>query len=322
MRAQHEAAIHIPTTLPMRVWYVTAFACAVWGTNFITMKWATELVSPMQVVLLRVLFGFLPVAVVAILKGVLRWEHLKHTHHYVAMSLLATVIYYYGFASGTALLDSGIAGAISAAVPIFTMLCTALFLRSETISLMKIFATLLGFSSILLLVNPFESFLGNTAVEGALFTLLGALSVGSSFVYARRFLSPLKIPPLALTTYQLGIGLVWLFLLTDLQGLSAITADSTTLLTTSISLGLLGTGCTYLCYYYLIDTAGAVFASSITYIPPVIALFIGAFLVGEDITVVDFVATALIMLSVLLISFDAKISLYISSFFGASTPNK
>jgi drug/metabolite transporter (DMT)-like permease len=33
----------------------------IWGTNFITMKWALEPISAGQVTLLRVLFGFLPV---------------------------------------------------------------------------------------------------------------------------------------------------------------------------------------------------------------------------------------------------------------------
>ena len=38
----------------------------IWGTNFITMKWAAETISPGQITLLRVLFGFLPVLVYAL----------------------------------------------------------------------------------------------------------------------------------------------------------------------------------------------------------------------------------------------------------------
>jgi hypothetical protein len=36
----------------------------------------------------------------------------------------------------------------------------------------------------------------------------GSLSVGCSFVYARRLLVPKEIPPLALTTYQIGLALL------------------------------------------------------------------------------------------------------------------
>ncbi|KXV04062.1 hypothetical protein CR51_14745 [Caballeronia megalochromosomata] len=37
----------------------------IWGTNFIYMKWATALISPMQTVFLRVFLGFLPLALMA-----------------------------------------------------------------------------------------------------------------------------------------------------------------------------------------------------------------------------------------------------------------
>lgn len=37
----------------------------IWGSNFIYMKWATALISPSQVVFLRVVFGFLPLALIA-----------------------------------------------------------------------------------------------------------------------------------------------------------------------------------------------------------------------------------------------------------------
>ena len=33
----------------------------IWGSNFIFMKWAAEDISPSQIVLLRVVFGFLPI---------------------------------------------------------------------------------------------------------------------------------------------------------------------------------------------------------------------------------------------------------------------
>jgi drug/metabolite transporter (DMT)-like permease len=42
-----------------------------WGSNFIYMKWAAELITPAQITLLRVFFGFLPLAFVAWRKGVI-----------------------------------------------------------------------------------------------------------------------------------------------------------------------------------------------------------------------------------------------------------
>ncbi len=52
--------------------------------------------------------------------------------------------------------------------------------------------------------------------------VMGAMSVGFSFVYAKRFISPFQLSPLALTTYQLGAGLLVLVFVTDFSGMQSI----------------------------------------------------------------------------------------------------
>ena len=63
----------------MRLTYV-AFALLglFWGSNFIYMKWAAELITPAQITILRVFFGFLPLAVVAFRKGVIHRDQVRH----------------------------------------------------------------------------------------------------------------------------------------------------------------------------------------------------------------------------------------------------
>ena len=50
-----------------------------------------------------------------------------------------------------------------------------------------------------------------------------------------------------------------------------------------LGLGLCGTGLAYLVYYCIVANLGAVAASGVTYVPPVVALASGALLVGDDI---------------------------------------
>jgi drug/metabolite transporter (DMT)-like permease len=101
----------------------------IWGSNFIFMKWASETITAGQVTFLRVLFGFLPIVVYAAVRRVLERRHLRHVHHFFVMSVLATSVYYFAYAAGTALLPSGIAGALSGAIPLFSFVAAALFLR-------------------------------------------------------------------------------------------------------------------------------------------------------------------------------------------------
>jgi hypothetical protein len=65
----------------------------------------------------------------------------------------------------------------------------------------------------------------NFDIHGILYMIAGSLSVGCSFVYARKFISPLGLPAVALTTDQIGIGAVLLALVADLDGPGAVFED-------------------------------------------------------------------------------------------------
>lgn len=276
----------------------------IWGSNFIFMKWATALISPSQTVFLRVLFGFLPLALIAWRTKVITRKQLKYLPHFIAMSVLATSFYYYGFVAGTALLPTSIAGLLSGSIPIFTFLGAALFLPEERPTKQMAIGIILGFAGIVLSAQPWQGDAG-VSVIGVLWMLTGSLSIGASFVYARRFLSHLKLPPLALATWQIGIAVITLAVLIDFDGITNIATDSQAMWGTFFGLGILGTGAAFLIYYYIIETLGSVRAAGATYIAPVVAVIIGA-IIGEDITRLEIIALLLILGGVLLIQTGRK----------------
>ncbi len=275
----------------------------IWGSNFIYMKLAAELITPLQIVFFRVLFGFLPIAVYAFLSGTLSRTHLRHSGHFLVMALLATAIYYYGFAKGASLLLSGVAGALSGAIPLFSFLLAVLFIAEERATRLKIAGVLIGFLGVVTIGRPSGEDLLTTNLEGVFYMVAGSLSVGASFVYAKRYIIPLKIPAAALTTYQLGAGLLLLALITSYDGMFNIMTDTHAAAGLIIGLGLLGTGLAYILYYYIVKEMGAISASSVTYIPPVVALLIGALIIGEPIAMADYAATLLIFAGVFLLKY-------------------
>lgn len=279
----------------------------IWGSNFIYMKMAAQFIEPMQVVFFRVLFGFIPVFIYALYSKALNLEDLKHYKHFIVMSLLAAVIYFFGFVKGSYLLLSGIAGALSGAIPLFSFLVAAIFLKDEKISKFAFWGVILGFIGVLLISGIFSTNLQNTNFEGVLYLIIASFSVGTSFIYAKKFVVPLNIKPVALTTYQLGFALLILLLIVDFTNANNIMKDLHSLVGMVVGLGVLGTGVAYILYYYMIETLGALKASSITYIPPIVALLIGFFLIGEDIKIIDFMATAFIFFGVFLINKRKKI---------------
>ena len=274
----------------------------IWGTNFVFIKWSTDAVTPMQVVLLRVVAGFLTVAVYALVTRQLKLSHLRHSLHFIVMACLAAALYFYGFAEGTALLQSGLAGAVSASIPLFSLLAAVLFLPEEKLSTNRVLGLLVGLIGVTLIAKPLSGGLGDSYLMGVLWMVLGSFSLGVSFVYARKFVTPLELPPAALTTYQLGFATLILLAVTDMTGLGTLTDDPTSFAVLVFGLGFFGTGLAYVLYYYVIGKLGAVRASALTYVPPVVALFLGALFLGEAIVLLDYVATALIFAGVILVN--------------------
>ncbi|MEN0106661.1 MAG: DMT family transporter [Pseudomonas sp.] len=265
----------------------------IWGTNFIFTKWAANLISAEQIVLLRVLFGFVPLLIVALARRALSWAHLRHAHHFLAMALMATSLYYYAYAKGASLLLSSVAGMLSGAIPLFTFACAFVFLREEPLNRRTALGVLFGFAGVLLIARPWEA--AGLNIDGVLYMVAGSLCVGCSFVYAKRFLTGLAITPLALCTYQIGTALVLIALVTNFDGMARITEDTRAMLGLSLGLGLMGTGVAYILYYFIVQRLGAVKASAVTYIPPVIALLIGVFLAQEPVQAEDMIAVAAIL---------------------------
>lgn len=268
-----------------------------WGSNFIYMKWAAELITPAQITLLRVFFGFLPLAFAAFQQRVIRRDQLRHLPHFLVMAILATAFYYFAIAEGTARLPSGIAGVLGGSISLFTTIATVLFLRAEKLNPLMLGGVLIGFAGIVLIARPWEGTDRTVDMAGVVWMLSATTILGVSYVYVRRFLSPFNLPPLALATWQTGLALVVLLAVTDRTGMGDILQDWHAAAGVAVGLGVLGTGMAFLIYYYLLQELGAVAASGATYITPNVALLIGWF-VGEKVGLLEIAAIVLVLSSV------------------------
>lgn len=277
-----------------------AFVCLglIWGSNFLYMKLATQYISPIQVVFLRVALAVFPIILFGLVKRAFKKEHLKYWYHFLIMSLLAAVVYYYCFVVGSHLLYSGIAGALSGSSPLFSFVLAAIFLNEEKISFKKVVGLVLGFLGVIILAKPFDASITANTWQGILYMVIGSISLGASFIYAKKFVSPLKISGVALTSYQLLGATIILCLITPFNGITNIFNNVEAALGLVIGLSLLGTGLAFLIYYFIIDKLGAVKAASVTYIPPIVALIIGAFIGRKPIVFSDIMGALIILLGV------------------------
>lgn len=270
-----------------------------WGSNFIYMKWAGAFISPVQISLLRVLFGFAPLAALAWHQRAIRVGQIRYLHHFAVMAALAAAFPYFAMAQGTTLLPSGIAGVLGGSSTLFTSLASGLFLRGEKMNRPTQYGVALGMAGIVLIARPWAG-MGNSgaiSLPGIAWMMSGSALFGFSYIYARRFLSPTGLAPLAIVTWQMGVALLMLAALTDVHGIGRIFEDSRATTGIVIGLGLFGTGSAFILYYYLLQKLGAVAAAGAVYITPVVALLIG-WSSGEAIGLTEILAAVLILGSI------------------------
>jgi drug/metabolite transporter (DMT)-like permease len=282
---------------------VFAFLGTVWGSNFVFIKWSARAITPGQIMLLRVLAAFFPLFACALYQRALQSSHVRHARHFLVMALLTAAGYFF-FIEGTARLPSSIAGLLSGAIPLFTFVCTWMCSREERVTALKMAGMACGCLGILLIARPWAQQSGIDRA-GVAYIMSGSLCVGLSFVYTRRYITPLNIGAVALATYQMGLASVLFALATHVDGITRVFDDTRAWLALVLGSGVLGTGVAYIGYYYIVDRLGALTASSVNYLPPVVALVIGV-LAGEAVDPLGYVAAGLILLGVALLQWGGR----------------
>jgi drug/metabolite transporter (DMT)-like permease len=279
-------------------WLLLVVLGVIWGTNFLFMKVAVGVLPAVEVAWMRTLFGALPILTFALVSKAIRWADARWAHHFLVMAILANVGPYLFFILGTKHLPSGVAGVISGAIPCITAVIVAITLPTERITWAKAAGMLTGVVGVVL-VTPIGASVGHgsgpSSMTGALCVLGGAISYAFALVYAKRFIAPLGLSALRLAAYQMVLASLVLAPFAAPGHWAVLVAHPSVLFAMALGLGLLGTGIAFVIYYVLIARLGALRAASVYYIPPVVALVVGALFAGETLGLRQALGTCLVL---------------------------
>jgi len=271
MQTTEEKPTETQRPTPTLAWVLLFVLALVWGSSFILIKHSLVTFSPIQVATGRIAFAFLFFLPYLLLR--IREFPQRQAVALLSSGLIGYLIPAYFFATGGAHLSSSLAGALNSLSPLFTLLMGAFFfgrpLRSR-----QVIGVLLGVTGSLFLV--FMSTTGRFSVNGyALMLVAATVCYGLNINLVSRKLSGL--PALVSTTWMFGlVGPIALtgLLLTDFPT-RAMAPQAFPSLLMLMLLGILGSGLMTILFNRVIQLASPVFASSVTYLMPLIALFWG-----------------------------------------------
>ncbi|MEQ3661153.1 MAG: DMT family transporter [Flavobacterium sp.] len=276
-------------------WYLLFFLGAVWGSSFLLMKLGLRGVNSIQMGSLRILFA-------AVFLIVIGFKHLPriplHKWKYIAVtSLFGTFLPVYLFAIALSKIDSSVSSILNSLTPLMTLIMGMMFFKIDT-QRRQIFGVLIGFVGCLLLVLFSD---GENTTENyyyAVLIVLASLFYGINVNLIKKYLSDLK--PLTISTGNFTIMTIPALIVLFFSGFFDIT-DQTTVQGSLIYiaiLGIVGTGLSNILFFKLIQISSPVFASSVTYIIPVVAIILGYFVMNETLNFIQGIGALIVLIGV------------------------
>lgn len=175
-------------------------------------------------------------------------------------------------------ISPGLAGIINGTVPIWTFVFGMLVGNAEAFTARKTAGLLLGFAGIAIICSPLLTFAGTSGeIAGTAAVFLMAICYGVGTLLTRSLLSgEAKVDFRANAYHQNCASVVFLaavsFFAEPWPSAHAVFASPAAVVSI-VYLGVFSTALAFLIYFHLIREWGAVRASAVTYVAPIIAVF-------------------------------------------------
>jgi drug/metabolite transporter (DMT)-like permease len=266
----------------------------IWGSSFILMKEGMKILTPYQVASLRMLSAGL----VLLPFGILQLKKIpkKSIPLLFLSGLIGTFFPAYLFCIAETQVDSAIAGILNALTPLFTLLTGALFFASP-MPWKKWIGVTIGLVGLVLLILSGKNNVEWSNIQFAGLIVLATLLYGINLNVVGRYLK--HIPSLAVVSITMALLIVPSFIILLGTHFFSSTVNQRFIHSTgaSIVLGIMGTAVATLLFYRLIQQAGTVFASMVTYGIPFVAVAWGL-TAGEHINLIQVGCLLVILIGV------------------------
>ncbi|MFS8103864.1 DMT family transporter [Lentzea alba] len=286
----------------MRAKVLTQFVllALAWGASFLFIKVGLDGLTPAQVVLGRLVAGAAALAVIAVAtrqplpRSPVVWAHLA------VVAVLLCVVPFLLFAWAEQHVDSALASIYNATTPLMTTMVAVVALPGERLTRAGLAGLAVGFAGVVVVLAPWQGPTGG-AIGAQAACLLATLCYGLSFVYLRRFVSPLRLSAVAVTTVQVGIGAALMLLAAPFVATTLVHLTWPVVLSVT-ALGVFGTGLAYVWNTNVVADWGATRASTVTYLAPIVGVALGVAVLGEQLSWNRPVGAVIVLLGMALLS--------------------
>jgi drug/metabolite transporter (DMT)-like permease len=277
-------------------WMVLVALMIVWGSSFILIKRGLISFSPVEVGALRISISFLFLLPFAISK--IKKVPVNKLKLFLITGIVGNTFPAFLFAIAQLHIDSYLAGVLNSPTPLFTLLIGIAFfsVKGRLINIIGVIVGLVG--AIGLLTSVQEANIGGNAVYGLL-VIAATIFYATNINFVKKYLAAfdsLSITSISFATIGLP-ALAFLLFGTGFVGKLTSDPESYKSLLYIVVLAVVGTAMSMIAFNWLIKRVSALFASTVTYMMPIVSIVWGV-IDGESFLLVYVLWILLILVGV------------------------
>lgn len=252
---------------------VLAILALTWGCSFLFIRVIVDAgVGPMGMASLRTLLGGISLLPLALASRRNLRQPRSTWIAFAGLGLMNFAVPWTIFGIVGSRIPSGVSSIANSTAPLWVALLSVPLLHEERIRGGRAVGLALGFFGVVLLMGEDLAHLQGSSPGSIALVLLATLFYGASSVYIRRYMG--HVPPVILAMGQMSFAALYLAPLALVTGSYGGDWDPN-VVASILALGLLGSGVAVAAYMWLIQQAGAVSASLVTYLIPPVGILAG-----------------------------------------------
>ncbi len=277
-------------------WFYLISLALIWGSSFILIKRGLVGLSPMQLGSLRIIFA----AVFLLLIGFKSLTKIPlHQWKYIVLTAtLGTFIPAFLFSIAQTQIDSSVSAILNSLTPLNTMILGRLAFGSN-FKRAQVFGVFIGLIGTLLLIINGAIHHPKQDYYYSILVIIASICYATNVNLIKKYLSDLS--PLSITTGNFLVMLFPALIVLFFSGFFEVIAVESIQHSVFyiVILGVVGTGIANILFFKTIQISSPVFATSVTYLIPIVA-FSWGLLDNEMLTPVQFLGAFIVLVGVYL----------------------
>ncbi len=281
----------------LRIWVGFLIISFVWGSTWLAIKIGLESIPPFLGAGVRFAVATL------ILFAIVRTRQLRVPFTpdakkvYLVLGVLSFGIAYALVYWGEQFISSGLCSVLFAAFPLCVAVFSHFILENERLTAFKIAGIALGVAGLVVIFWGDLSLSGSTGVPGMAAVLLSTVLQGVTLVLIKKYGQPVN--PFAMNLVGMGLGTIVLLALGFTFERGQPVVWSSAAVGSVLYLAAFGSVVAFVTYHWLLKRIEAVYLALTTFINPIVAVILGAVVLGETLAPQTAAGAALVLAGLL-----------------------